>query len=161
MTPELKISITSLVVSFCAMATGVIQSVIQRRHHNLMVRPYLDQLRIKNGHTPYYWEIVNCGLGPAIITNFVVVIGTKVLKFPEIDQIESELRTIGIPLKNGIGNLSKNSIIRTGENIRLLEFDQEEILPYSGILNHIRWEIGYSCAYGTKFTLVFPASSPP
>ena len=73
---EIYIAFTSAVVAACALGVTIWQGRQNYKHNKLSVRPFLSTMECHTkqgdiGHVTF--ELVNCGIGPAIIKNFVLL----------------------------------------------------------------------------------------
>lgn len=71
---------TAIVISVFALVVTLWQAYVMRRHNKLSVRPLLvtAEQEKTNGNTGYFlFELENCGVGPAIIKNFILLDGDK------------------------------------------------------------------------------------
>lgn len=79
-TPEVWIMGASAVVAVCALAVTVWEGFQARKHNKLSVRPLLTSAEnsdITRRGMFFSWELINAGLGPAIIKDFIVLFNGK------------------------------------------------------------------------------------
>jgi hypothetical protein len=70
--------ISSAAIALCALGLSIWQGVLARKHHRLSFRPHLTTWKSANAETGLYSiEIINNGIGPAIIEEFIVSVDGK------------------------------------------------------------------------------------
>lgn len=71
---------SAIIISLFALAVTWWQTCVTRKHNKLSVRPLLvtSDHEKTNGNTGHFmFELENCGVGPAIIRNFILLDGDK------------------------------------------------------------------------------------
>lgn len=78
---EISIAIAAASISLTALIFSIYQTWLSRRHNYFSVAPMLDfSILSSESDKRYLFNITNKGLGPAIITDFVVLIKNKSIK---------------------------------------------------------------------------------
>lgn len=92
---QMIIGISSTIIALCALGYSVYQGYQIRIHNKLSVRPHLSTWTHSNvEERTYTVELINNGLGPAVIDNFVVKIDGKKISGDGTEPIEKALKTL-------------------------------------------------------------------
>lgn len=122
----ISISLASAVVAMCALGVTFWQARIMRTHNKLSVRPLITSFMNQDvkGETGYIsFDIENCGTGPAIIKNFILLYdGKEVVK----NNINAYNRFLAEKIKSfagtNIGCLVPEYPLASGRSFTLLSF---------------------------------------
>ena len=153
MEPETSIAIGSAAISFSAFIVSIGQLHIQRSHNKLSVKPLIEPYFESDLGNPYLLTIKNCGLGPAIITEYEFSLGQDVLKSPTIKQIGECIKDFGIQTPGEVGSLTRGTNISIDQTVFLLKFDSTVAPAISQLFKHARFKITYESIYNESFTL--------
>jgi hypothetical protein len=152
------IACCSMIIALCALFVSISQMLIQRRHNQLSVRPFLDYNRAVNNGACWKVELFNAGAGPAFITDFKVLLGNELISSPSSQLFSSAIIATGIPPPHTVcayqPALPKS--IKAGESKVLLEFNLAVVNLAGKPSNKFGWQIGYESIYGEKYTLNIP-----
>jgi hypothetical protein len=89
------IGISSVVIALCALGISVWQGIQTRKHNKLSFRPHLTTWTHSNIEKGFYAiELINNGLGPAIIESFTVKIDGKQISGEGAEPIEKALKIL-------------------------------------------------------------------
>ena len=87
--------ISSVVIASCALAYTVWQGKQTQKHNKLSFRPHLTSWSHRNSDKGVYAvEVMNNGLGPALIESFTVKIDGKVISGEGTEPIEKGLKIL-------------------------------------------------------------------
>ena len=127
---------------------------IYRRHNEKSVTPHLH---IDINHSPeglpIKWVLKNNGIGPAIITEFMIFAGERELLFPKLEDFKSLLLTIGIDNCDNFHLFTLNDYLDQSGKTTLLSFSNEDARKYATNIAKLSWHITYTCVYGKKHKL--------
>ena len=154
--------IASVIVASCAIIISIWQGMVSRKHNRMSVRPHLTTWRHSEPSKGYYQvDLINNGIGPALIEKFCVTIDGKVLPGIELDVIEMAVKIL---FPNTLYTLSKAyvgsgyamapkerctilSVQFMGNTVPSLETVEHALLRRADL------EITYTSFYGEKFKL--------
>lgn len=159
MTPEISIALGAAFVSLCALFVSISQLIIQRKHNKLSVKPFLSEDIYTISHSPFKFEVSNCGAGPAIIQGFSVTIGNDKLDFPSTNILHSAFKSIGIDDYKSINVQSKGNYIKPNTTLVLFEIDQNLADQIRNLILKISWNIQYESIYGESSTLTIDGNN--
>jgi len=87
--------ISSAVIALCALAYTVWQGKQAQRHNKLSFRPHLTSWSHRNADKGAYTvELMNNGLGPALIESFTIKVDGKVISGEGTEPIEKGLKIL-------------------------------------------------------------------
>ncbi len=158
-------TVTDLLAVVAIAFTGY-QAILTRQHNRLSVKPHLNTWMDGNTDHKYHrlsCELINNGLGPAIIKDFKVYFDNKLIgsnqNIAELEKaMDEKIELCQNVLNKKISLIDSNHSLLSGDSKTLLEvsipmyigYDTKECEEY---FNKFDIEIKYECAYGTKFTL--------
>lgn len=120
------IALASAVVAGCALGVTFWQGYLMRQHNRLSVRPMLttmERYEIKNNLGYVSFELSNCGIGPAIIKNFVLLNGDEEVSRNNRKTYDDFLRSRAQELDNVYtGSFVPGSALSVGDKHTLLSF---------------------------------------
>ena len=94
---EVTTGVSSVLIALCALGYTMWQSKQTQRHNKLSFRPHLTSWSHSNGDKGVYTvKLINNGLGPALIENFVFKIDGKIMSGEGTEPIHKGL-TIRFP----------------------------------------------------------------
>src|SRR3990167_560763 len=80
--------ISTIVIAVCALAFSIWQGMQTRKHNKLSVRPHLTAWVKRDAVKRFYSiELINNGIGPALIEEFLIKVDDKVIAGKGIEQI--------------------------------------------------------------------------
>lgn len=104
MTWEAIAGFSSAVIALCALAFTIWQVSVQRKHNKLSVTPYLTTWSHSNyDYHRYNLQIINNGVGPALIKKFQIYIDDRQVQGLHLELIK---KAIKILFPNYLYNLS-------------------------------------------------------
>jgi hypothetical protein len=163
-TPEIILSISTVLISVLALGLTIWQGYTTRKHNVLCVTPMLKfQLDQAN---KFQFNLKNTGVGPAIICDFKIKFDGEIVSdnpSPIKDPYPDIFKNLGIGgFKYEMHIPGKNSSYSVNEQHRLLSIDfiEEQIngreqfkLQVLEILKKIEFEVSYQSLYkGVTFT---------
>jgi len=87
--------ISSSVIALCALTFSIWQGHQARKHNRLSFRPHLTTWAHSNVEKGFYAvDLINNGLGPALIEEFVVKVDGKVVRGEGIESLEKALKIV-------------------------------------------------------------------
>jgi len=90
---ELMVSLASLVIAICAICVSVWQGIQTRKHNQISVTPHLTTwVETEAKKNKYTIELMNNGIGPAVIDSFSLCVDGKEIK-------SESSKKIGLALK--------------------------------------------------------------
>lgn len=116
--------ISSAVIALCALVFSFYQGALTRKHNRLSFRPHLTTWRSANTEKGFYSiEIINNGIGPAIIEEFIVSVDGKRIAGTGADVTEAALKTLfpDIPYRSDHSFLDKGYSMAPKERCAFLE----------------------------------------
>lgn len=92
---EAVAAIASTVIALCALALSIWQGYLSRKHNRISVRPHLTMWNHKYHNDGLYAaDIVNNGIGPAIIKCFSIKLDGKKIEGKETEPMVKLLQTL-------------------------------------------------------------------
>jgi hypothetical protein len=87
--------ISSCIIALCALIFTICQGIQARKHNKLSYRPHLTRWAHLNAEKGYYAvDLINNGLGPALIENFFIKVDGKVISGEGAEPIEKTLKIL-------------------------------------------------------------------
>ncbi|MGX1927309.1 hypothetical protein ACUALS_19425 [Vibrio sp. NH-7] len=158
METEHIISMSAAVIALSALGVSVWQSVLNREYFRKSTKPHLCIDQTLTDEKLLGFTLQNNGLGPAIITDFCVLVdGYRLCSLHPDDQMEKAFSILGIDqIGYGCYIPSKQQSISTGCTLQLLEIDDASYssdiqVGIEQIATSITFEIEYESIYGEKF----------
>ena len=150
---ELVISVASVVIACCALASTFWQLKIQRQHNHISVRPHLCRFtkrELENNNAYLEVILVNNGLGPAFINSFDVYYRGEICD-PDI-AIKEVLNGQGYNISHTILGDDYAIPAKSEKPLLTLNFlalSEDALDDVERLLNKIDLVISYSSAYGS------------
>ncbi|MGB7814820.1 MAG: hypothetical protein WBL28_00545 [Methylotenera sp.] len=151
---------SSSVIAICALALTIWQAYITRQHNKLSVAPYLttwSHADVDNGF--YSIEIMNNGIGPALIKTFLVYIDGVEIKGQESETVEKATAILfgNYPYASGNGFLNKGYMMAEKSkhgilSIRFTGANRPNYQEFQQTIKRARLLIEYESAYKEKFS---------
>lgn len=149
-----------LIVSLCALILTIHSAKATRKHQRLSVQPRMSTF---NGHQvdpttqqlTFWATLTNCGLGPAIIKKFELMLDDVPMEVTEPDDIKlAVVKVLGKPLVNHeIGIFRKEYAMAKDEVREIVRATaQAAIAADLEALKRLQLRITYESAYGETFT---------
>ncbi|SEG23984.1 hypothetical protein SAMN04489712_10438 [Thermomonospora echinospora] len=154
-------AVCAVVIALGSLAVSVTETRMTRQHNRHSVRPILQLRRTKLlNDVPAGLRVVNCGLGPAIITKTLVRLDGNPVggwNLPTYRQV-----TDGFPIQPRVTTLTDGAALPVGHEAFLLRLDDFEDERHSWfwelITVRLQVEIHYQSLYGGK---TFVATTTP
>ena len=117
----------SIFIAGCVLGVTIWQGLQNRKHNRLSVRPLLMSLlsnKIEGGIRYYEVTLVNHGVGPAIIKDFILKFNGEKVSINDAktykDFLDKKMKKFK---KTRTGHRTKNAIIKIGEELTLWKFE--------------------------------------
>ncbi|MGA2914435.1 MAG: hypothetical protein ABSE89_00185 [Sedimentisphaerales bacterium] len=89
------IGISSSIIALCALVFTIWQGFQVRKHNKLSYRPHLTTWTTRNADNGFYSvELMNNGLGPALIENFVLKVDGEIIPGVGTEPVEKALKIL-------------------------------------------------------------------
>lgn len=156
---EAIIGVSSAIIALCALVLSIWQGVQMRRHNRLSFRPHLDAWRHADPEKGYYAvDLINNGLGPAIVKSFVVKVDGKQIFGDGTEPIEKALRIVfpNFPYQASCSYVAKGYSLAAKEQCKIAAVQfTGSVLPAHNLVqdafNRADLEIVYKSVYGEEF----------
>ena len=156
---EIITGISSSVIALCALVFSIWQSSLVRKHNRISFRPHLTTWA-HSEHTQgiYAVDLLNNGLGPALIKNFKIKVDGKVMSGEGTDPIDKAIKILfpSEQFNAQYAYLGEKYAMGAKDKCRvvIIQFYGEK-LPASDYLEHTinraDLEVEYKSFYGEKF----------
>lgn len=161
-TIELVISGSAVVISLAALGYSIYQGRLARLHNRLSVKPVLDfYVGAVDDDSDFQLTLKNNGLGPALISSFQMIAKEdsmdELKEKHNITSLEQLSAHIGFPHNLNWTFLSKGSILKNGEEIKIVSyrFDQyskENAKSFRQAIRNLDIKIVYNSIYEVENT---------
>src|SRR5689334_7207343 len=148
--PETFIAVAALVVSVSAVAVGLYEAALQRKHDRAEVWPHLE-ITTYTMLSGAKLSVDNTGIGPALIKSIVVTVDGK----PVHDWNEVLTQLLGhsppAPLSN---STIAESAIRPGDKVTVVGIPNEDMPPrFWKSVGRVAMKVCYSSVFGESWML--------
>jgi hypothetical protein len=150
-------NIATAVIALCALGLTWWQAAVSRNHNRLSVRPHLTLWRhLDNDNHRYQIDLLNNGIGPAVINSFSVMVDGVEIDGKASEKIEKAVKMLfpNCLYRLESGYVGKNYIMSEKESrvIGLLDFFGKQLTPQivHDALNRVDLKIEYESIYGDK-----------
>jgi hypothetical protein len=151
MNASIVVAICATVIAVLSLAVTVYEAWATRRHDRISVRPFLElRVGLRQGRTAGL-QLINAGLGPAVITKTVLTLdGTSLGEFSEatVNVLRGKL------LIRPAAVTFRKTILATDYDQFLLSvepFDRTEHAEFADLVKHrLGMEIHYESLYGRE-----------
>ena len=152
--------ISSVLIALCALAYTIWQGKQTRYHNKLSLRPHLTSWTNQDVDKGLYTvELMNNGLGPALIESFTIKVDGKVISGKQTEPIEKGLKILfpNVPYKTHQEYMAKDYSMAAKEKrtILLIQFTEPRSLIKETVehaFNRADLIIKYKSFYEEKFT---------
>lgn len=145
------IALASAVVAGCALGVTFWQAHLMRQHNKLSVRPMLATMErndTKDNAGYVEFELKNCGVGPAIIKNFVLLNGDEEVSRNNRKTYDDFLREKAQGFaKVYTGSLVPGSALSVGEKHPLLAFVYDAEKQDVSFIHRLNLVVEYQSIY--------------
>lgn len=160
MTVEIIIGVSSVFIAFCAFGVSIWQGVQTRKHNKLSFQPHLTTWTHRDIHKgTYSIDLINNGLGPAIIESFTVNVDGKPISGEGTEHMEKALKIVfsNFNFKSHHSYVSKGYSMAAKERCAIVVVQFTDQLPSPEFVDHAidRGElvISYKSFYNDLFNL--------
>ena len=143
------VAICATVIAVVSLAVSVYEARATRRHNRISVRPFLElRVNLSQGHTAGL-QLINAGLGPAVITGTVLTLdGQPLGEFGEtsVNVLRGKLsvRPAAVTFRRTILAADYDQFL-----LSIDPFDRAEHAEFADLLRHrLGLEIHYESLYG-------------
>lgn len=151
LTADTSIALASAAVAACALGVTIWQGRQNHKHNVLSVRPFigaLEHYENVDNIKQITFELINSGVGPAIIKNFVLLYDGKEVtrnnrKAHEdfLQQLLKELRVVEV------FSYAPGAAMQTGERLKLLTFEYDMKKQKVDFVDKLDLLVDYQCLY--------------
>ncbi|MFN8972730.1 MAG: hypothetical protein ACK5VZ_06615 [Alphaproteobacteria bacterium] len=148
---ETYIAFSSAVVAVCALVVTIWQGRQNHKHNMLSVRPFLSTVEYNTEHGSIQqitFMLVNCGIGPAIIKNFVLLNGDEEVsrnnRKTYDDFVEQKCEGLTDVFR---GSYVPGAVMQVGEKIVLLTFKYDMQKQNIDFVHKLNLLVDYQCIY--------------
>lgn len=151
------IAICASIIALASLFVAVNQATAERTHNRLSVRPFLTIYRKQFNNEPIEYCVENQGLGPAIVTSFVVLVDDNEVNTANGNCIYAATDLLEIDREEVGGHLfGPKEVMKTGQEIVILRFPRSgSDLPLhkmlQGKLPRMKFRIRYESMYKEKY----------
>jgi hypothetical protein len=152
---EIWVAMASAVIAICALGVTIWQGRQNYKHNKLSVRPFLGTFEyrdiINNNTGRLTFELMNCGIGPAIIKNFVLFYDGKEVSRNNRKTYYAFLQNLLADFgRLEISMYSPGAAMQIGEKLLLLSFDYDFKKQDIGFTNKLNLIVDYQSIYENK-----------
>lgn len=153
--------ISSAVIALCALGLSIWQGCLARTHNRLSVRPHLTTWTHSDAEKGFYAvELINNGIGPAVIEEFTVKVDGMPIYGDRTEVIEKTLKIVlpNLPYRSQQSYLANGYVMAPKERCTIfaVQFTGQP-LPSKEFAQHAMnrgdLEISYKSFYGEKLPL--------
>lgn len=151
--------ISSAIIAFCAFALTIWQASVQRQHNRLSVKPYLTTWSHRDDKGFLNVDVLNNGIGPALIKVFKVYVDTHEINGQDQEVIRKAVRILFVNYDHVVPYSSylSEGYMMSAKEVRCLariEFIGQSY-PTSEEIDHagkrVKVYIEYESIYNDKF----------
>ena len=150
----------SNVIAICALGTTFYQAHLTRNHNRLSVKPHLTTWHESMSDGQEVFEIINNGVGPALIKEFKIFVDGQEVTGEGVDIVSNCLKIIFSAYKLSIinsGYLGNGYVMSAKEHRTLITFAFEENnepsdAEFEFLTNRVRLLVKYESIYGVPDT---------
>jgi hypothetical protein len=152
--------ISSVLVAMCALGYTIWQGKKAQQHNRLSFRPHLASWANEDAEKGLYTvELINNGLGPALIDSFTITVDGKIISGKQTEPIEKALKILfpNVPYRSHQEYMSKGYSMAAKEKCTILaiQFAEPKSLSVEALkhtLNRADLIIKYNSFYEEQFT---------
>lgn len=160
MTSEFIIALASITIALSALAVAIWQGHLMRKHNRLSLRPHLTFKQTMSEANPQFsLELLNNGLGPAIIKRFQVLIDGKREEHFEAQGWIALLDLIGLKGRAIGTGCETDEFLAAGQSLQLIKYESSPsplgTRKLRQALRRIEVHINYQSVYGDRYRVRF------
>lgn len=160
MTSEFLIVLASVAIALTALVVAIWQGYLMRRHNRLSLRPHLAfRQMISKSNPQFTLELLNNGIGPAIITNFQVLLDGSREEYFEAQGWMAILDLAGLKGKALCGVIEADEFLAAGQSLQIVKYESQPtpigIRDLRKALRRIEVHIEYQSVYGDRYSAHF------
>ncbi len=149
-------AIASIVIAGCALVATTVQGMQNRKHNRLSLRPLLGPKfyykKVKSGKKRHTLILVNHGIGPAIIKDFILKFeGKEISRNNGTDYFAFLTKKIGLFDNTTANHCDRGGVVDAGERLILWEFEHDPITESRAFVDEIEILIVYNSLYKDEF----------
>lgn len=150
-TTEIYIALASAAVAACALGVTILQGRQNHKHNMLSVRPFigaLEHYENVDNIKQITFELINSGVGPAIIKNFTLLYDGKEVARNNRNAYEEFLqkRLKGFKIVE-VFSYAPGAAMQAGERLKLLTFEYDIEKQRIDFINKLDLLVDYQCLY--------------
>jgi hypothetical protein len=154
------LSVSAIIIAFTSICISIWEGMETRNHNRLSVRPKLEVF-FNGGKDSFGYNVINSGLGPAIITKMKISIdGNKINSagFSGFDEFINKLDLKGIDLSHSAIDSGITIIAGSSKIIIGCKFDKTDNRDklLTNIFKRVSIALGYVSMYNEYFKCNFP-----
>lgn len=154
-----KIATAAALIALFAFLVAIWQAYISRKHNRLSVKPKLDLYTLCIDSEPIKIQLMNYGLGPAVISDITYEIGGKKYRSDKTETLMEFTDIFKKPIDVGVityYTIHDQTIINANNSVDLLIFEnshtnKQYISDICNKLNDLTIYASYSCMYGDEY----------
>ena len=160
MTSEFIIALASIAIALSALAVAIWQGILMRRHNRLSLRPHLTFRQMMSEANPQFsLELLNNGIGPAIIKDFQVLLDGEREDHFEAQGWMALLDLIGLKGRAIGASCGPDEFLAAGQSLQLIKYESQPApigtRELRKALRRIEIHIGYQSIYGDRYIADF------
>lgn len=160
MTSEFIIATASIAIALSALAVAIWQGTLMRRHNRLSLRPHLTFRQMLSEANPQFsLELLNNGIGPAIIKEFQVLLDEERMDHFEAQGWMALLDLIGLKGRAIGASCGPDEFLASGQSLQLIKYESQPApigtRELRKALRQIEVHIDYQSVYGDRYRVRF------
>lgn len=156
---EIITGVSSSIIALCALVFSIWQAVQARKHNRISFRPHLTSwAHIEPTKGVYAVELINNGLGPALIRSFTVKVDGKRVSGKNTEQIDNAVKILfpNEQFKAHYAYLGKKYAMGAKDKckVAIIQFYGEQLPSRDYVeqtINRADLEVEYESFYGEKY----------
>jgi len=152
-------NVSIAVIALCALIISIWQGMQMRAHNHKSYRPHLtSQLSIKEGNSGFVVELINNGIGPAIIDSFQVFVDKHLQTGEDLQPLENAIKLLFPNYEYELycgcvnkGYAMAQKEIRELVNIKFVGDKLPTAIEMDHAMKRANINIKYQCFYGIAY----------
>lgn len=157
---EMIVGASGCVIALCALMLSIWQGVQARRHNKISFRPHLTTWFHEGNNSGHFQlDLINNGLGPAVISEFRVLVDEKKISGTGLEPLNKLIEIIfkGYQYKSKTGYVSPGYSMSAKERCSLITLDFDSDWPTESVMEHlikrIDIQVEYRSFYDESFSM--------